>query len=138
MYHHGRGPSPPSDTTHYPIIIGLTCEYIRADRHVGPDFVLSGQVCDLEPELLVDSCLHGRRSIVDDVTEVTEAGDESADVVFGQLGGGLPAVLVPPEYSIAWLTSAFACGAGDADGWLARCCLRSPTCWFAGYSASPF
>jgi hypothetical protein len=54
---------------------------------------LSGQVGDLEPELLVDSCLHGGVSGADDSTQVAEAGDEGPDVVFGELAAGLAANL---------------------------------------------
>src|SRR5271165_1358908 len=93
MYHLSGGSSPPSDTTHYPIFLRLTCEYLRADRHVGPDFVLSGQVGDLEPELFVDGCLHGGLGVADDVAQVAQAGDEGADVVFGELADGRVAVL---------------------------------------------
>ena len=54
---------------------------------------LSGQVGDLEPELLVDGCLHGGISGADDVTQVAEADDEGADVVFGEPAAGLAADL---------------------------------------------
>ena len=60
-------------------------ECLRADRHFGPDFVFSGQVGDLEPHLLVDGCLDGGLGVADDVPQVAEAGDEGADVVFGEL-----------------------------------------------------
>jgi hypothetical protein len=43
---------------------------------------------------------------------------------------------VPLEYSIVWLTCAVTCGLDANRGWLAGCCSRSSTCWFAGYSAS--
>ena len=85
--------SPPSDTTHYPIFACLTCEYLWADRYVGPDFVLSGQVSDFEPELFVDGCLHGGCGIADDVAQVAEASDEGADVVFSERADGWVAVL---------------------------------------------
>src|SRR5207253_17419 len=91
-------------------------EYIRADRHVGPDFVLPGQVSDFEPELLVDGCLHGGRGVVDDVTEVAEAGDEGADVVFGQLG----AILLR-----AWLVSRASAAARSVLTWR----VHSATAW---------
>jgi hypothetical protein len=71
----------------------LTCEYLRADRHVGPEFVLSGQASDLESELLVDGCLHGGLGGADDVAQVARAGDEGADVVFGELADGRVLVL---------------------------------------------
>jgi hypothetical protein len=71
----------------------LTCEYLRADRHVGPEFALSGQAGDLEPELLVDGCLHGRLGVADDVVQVAQSGDEGADVVFGELAYGRVRVL---------------------------------------------
>ncbi len=51
------------------------------------NFWLSGQVGDLEPELLVAGCLHGGISGADDVTQVAEADDEGADVVFGEPTG---------------------------------------------------
>ena len=54
---------------------------------------MSGQVGDLEPELLVDGCLHGGISCADDVTQVAEADDEGADVVFGKPAAGLAADL---------------------------------------------
>ena len=54
---------------------------------------MSGQVGDLEAELFVDGCLHGRLGLADNVAQVAETGDEGADVVFGQLGGGLTAGL---------------------------------------------
>ena len=60
-------------------------ECLRADRHFGPDFVLSGQVGDLEPHLLVDGCLDGGLGVSDDVPQVAEAGDKGADVDFGEL-----------------------------------------------------
>jgi hypothetical protein len=41
-----------SDTTHFPIFVAFRGECLRADRDVGPEFVLSGQVGDLEPELV--------------------------------------------------------------------------------------
>ena len=53
-----RGSKPPSDTIHFPILFAFRCECLRADRDVGPGFVLSGQVGDLEAELFVDGCLH--------------------------------------------------------------------------------
>jgi hypothetical protein len=64
---------------------------LRADRHVGPEFVLSGQVGDLEAELLVDACFHGGVGGADDVAQVAEAGDEGLDVVFGEPAAGLAA-----------------------------------------------
>src|SRR5260370_38183597 len=67
IFHRRGGSSPPSDTTHCPIFSRLSCEYLRVDRHVGPEFVLSGQVGDLEPELFVDGCLHGCLGVADDV-----------------------------------------------------------------------
>jgi hypothetical protein len=85
MYHHERGSSPPSDTTHFPILFAFRCECLRADRHVGPEFVLSGQVGDLEPELFVDGCLHRWLGVVDDVVQIAEAGDQGPDVVIGEL-----------------------------------------------------
>src|SRR5689334_19964540 len=88
MYHHGRGPSPPSDTTHCPMWGVYLHECLRADRHFGPDFVSSGQVGDLEPHLLIDGCLDGGLGVADDVPQVTEAGDEDVDVVFGELAEG--------------------------------------------------
>jgi len=53
---------------------------------------LSGVVGDFEPELLVDGCLGGGLSVVDDVAQVAEAGDKGTDVVFGELPGGWLAV----------------------------------------------
>jgi hypothetical protein len=83
---------PPSGTTHYPTFIILTCRFIRADRHVSPDFASSRQVGDLEPELVVDGCLHGGVSVADDFMQVAEADDEGTDVVFGELAAGLAGV----------------------------------------------
>jgi hypothetical protein len=57
-----------------------------------PEFVLSGQVGDFEPELFVDGCLHRCLGVVDDVVEIAEAGDESPDVVLGELADRLRAV----------------------------------------------
>jgi hypothetical protein len=54
---------------------------------------LFGQVGDLEPELFVDGSLHGGLCVADDVAQVAEAGDEGADVVFGELTDGRVAVL---------------------------------------------
>jgi hypothetical protein len=68
-------------------------KFLRADRHVSPEFVLSGQVGDLEPELPVDGCLHGGVGGADDATQVAEAGDEGSDVVFGEPAAGLAAGL---------------------------------------------
>jgi hypothetical protein len=81
-----------------PIFIRLTCEFLRVDRHVGSEFVLSGQVGDLEPELLVDGCLYGGLGVVDDVAQVAEAGEDGADVVAAngrpaRITGGTTAVL---------------------------------------------
>jgi hypothetical protein len=45
---------------------------------------LSGLEGDPEPELIVDSCLLGRPGAADDIAQVTEGGDEGADVVFGE------------------------------------------------------
>jgi AcrR family transcriptional regulator len=42
---------------------------------------------------------------------------------------------VPLEYSIAWLTGAFASSRGRGDGWLGGSCSRSSACWFARYPA---
>jgi hypothetical protein len=53
---------------------------------------LSGQVGDLEAELFVDGCFHWWLGVVDDVAQVAEAGDEGADVVFGELAGRLVVV----------------------------------------------
>jgi len=64
-------------------------KFLRADRHVSPEFVLSGQVGDLEPELPVDGCLHGGVGGADDVSQVAEADDEGSDVVFGEPAAGL-------------------------------------------------
>ena len=58
---------------------------------------MSGQVGDLEPELLVDGCLYGGIGGADDVTQVAEADDEGADVVFGEPAAGLAADLVGAE-----------------------------------------
>ncbi len=93
MYHHERGPSPPSDTAHYPILFVFLFEFLRDDRDISPDFVFSGQVRDLEAELLVDGGLDGGLGVADDVAQVAEAGDEGADVVLGELVGRL--VVVP-------------------------------------------
>jgi hypothetical protein len=82
-----------SDTTHCPIFLRLACEYLRADRHVGLEFALSGQAGDLEPELLVDSCLHGGLGVADDAAQVAQAGDEGADVVFGEMADDRVTVL---------------------------------------------
>jgi hypothetical protein len=57
---------------------------LRADGDLGPDSVLSGLEGDPEPELIVDSCLLGRPGAADDIAQVTEGGDEGADVVFGE------------------------------------------------------
>ncbi len=54
---------------------------------------MSGQAGDVEPELLVDSCLHGGLGVADDVAQVAQAGDEVADVVFGELADDRVAVL---------------------------------------------
>ena len=54
---------------------------------------MSGQAGDLESELLVDGCLHGGLGVADDVVQVAEAGDEGADVVFGELADGRVRVL---------------------------------------------
>lgn len=48
---------------------------------------MSGQVGDLEPELVADGCLGRGLGVVDDVAQVGEAGDQSADVVLGELAG---------------------------------------------------
>src|SRR6266567_6834707 len=88
MYHHDGGSSPPSDTTHCPILGVFLHECLRADRHVSPDFVFSGQVGDLEPHLLVDGRLDGGLGAADDVAQVAQAGDEGADVVFGEPAAG--------------------------------------------------
>ena len=89
MQHLRGGSSPPSDTTHFPIFFAFRGECLRADGDVGSEFVLSGQVGDLEPELFVDGCLHLWLGVLDDVAQVAEAGDEVADVVFDELAGVL-------------------------------------------------
>jgi hypothetical protein len=66
---------------------------LRVDCHVGPEFALSGQVGDLEPELLVDGCLDGGVGVADDVTQVAETGDEGADVTFGEPAACVTAAL---------------------------------------------
>ena len=63
--------------------------FLRADGHFGPDFCLSGLEGDLEPELVVDGCLLGGGGVADDVAQVSEAGDERADVVGGEPAAGL-------------------------------------------------
>jgi hypothetical protein len=50
---------------------------------------LSGLEGDLEPELVVDGCLLGGGGVADDVAQVSEAGDERADVVGGEPAAGL-------------------------------------------------
>jgi hypothetical protein len=67
---------PPSDTTHFPIFVAFRGECLRADRDVSPEFVLSGQVGDLEPELFVDGCLQRWLGVADDIAQVAQAGDE--------------------------------------------------------------
>jgi hypothetical protein len=69
----------------------MLCIFLRADGHFGPDFCVSGLEGDLEPELVVDGCLLGGGGVADEVAQVSEAGDEGADVV----GGERPAGLVP-------------------------------------------
>ncbi len=59
---------------------------------------MSGQVGDLEAELFVYDCLHRWLGVVDDVAQIAEAGDQSADVVLGELAGRLRAV---PRAAIA-------------------------------------
>ncbi len=76
-----------------PHVLLLTCRFIRADSHISPDFAFSGQVGDLEPELIVDGCLRGRVSIADDLIQFAEADDEGANVVFGEPAVGLAAAL---------------------------------------------
>src|ERR1700691_1283219 len=83
---------PPSDTTYFPILFAFRDECLRADRHVCPEFVLSGQVSDLEPELLVDGCLHRWLGVMDDVVQIAEASDQSPNVVLGELTDRLRAV----------------------------------------------
>jgi hypothetical protein len=83
----------PSDTTHYPIFILLTCEFIRPARHISPDFAFSGQVSDLKPELVVNGCLQGTVGVGYDLMQVAEAGDEGTDVVFGEPAASLAAAL---------------------------------------------
>jgi hypothetical protein len=48
---------------------------------------LSGLVADFEPELFVDGRLGSGLGVVDDVAQVAEGDDESADVVFGEMTG---------------------------------------------------
>ena len=64
---------------------------------------MSGLVGDFEPELFVDGCLGGGLSVAEDVAQVVEAGDEGADVVFGELADRRLAVLsgVAGEHSAA-------------------------------------
>jgi len=69
------------DTTRIPILLHIV---LRADGYLGPEFGLSGQVGDLEPELVVDGCFLRRSGIADDIAQVAEGSDEGADVVFGE------------------------------------------------------
>ena len=85
----GYGVDPPSDTTRIPILPYVLYESLRADRYLGPEFVLPGLEGDLESELGVDGCLLGWLGVSDEIAQVAEGGDEGADVVVGEPAAGL-------------------------------------------------
>ena len=70
---------------------------------------MSGQVGDLEPELLVDGCLHGGLGVADDVAQVAQAGD-AATVRQSVFGGMAVASKIHSASLLASVQAAFVHG----------------------------